>query len=114
MQLRTVPRGIPPVTPPIDARTIGVVDPFVTIQAVCAMLGLSQTPIYENSKLDPSFPKPERVTSRANRCLQSEVLAWRAALPDLQSRADAAKAIHAERTRRKASCASGADDDGAE
>lgn len=114
MPLRTLPRGMLPAMPPIEARKIGAIDPFVTIQAVCAMLGLGQTTIYEKLKRDPSFPKPKRVTSRANRWLQSEVLAWRNALPDWESPAEAAKAIRSERTRRNVSRVGGAKDDGAE
>lgn len=103
MTLRTVPRGMPPAMPPTDAPTMGAVDPFVAIQAVCAMLCLSETPIHEKLKFAPSIQKPMRVTSRANRWLQSEVLAWWAALPNWQSQAEVAKTIRVERTRRKAS-----------
>ncbi|HVW52734.1 MAG TPA: hypothetical protein VHC91_20465 [Trinickia sp.] len=93
---------------------MSIIDPFVTVQAAWTMLGFSQTPIYEKSNLDQIFPKRKRVPSRVNRRLRSEVPARRAALPNPQSQAHAAKASRAERTRRKASRVGGADDEGAE
>lgn len=70
------PNTTSPATPPLDR--------LIKLAAVCAMLGISKTTVYEKLRRDPEFPKSKRVGVRAVRWSEQAVRAWRDALPEYQ------------------------------
>lgn len=59
-------------------------DRMIDLIAVCAMLGLSKTTVYERLRHDPTFPKSKKVGIRAVRWSEQAVKAWRDALPEYE------------------------------
>ncbi|VBT28173.1 helix-turn-helix transcriptional regulator [Burkholderia pseudomallei] len=68
------------------------IDPAIDIKMVCRLLGVSRSFVYDRLLNDPGFPKPKRVSSRANRWKQSQILEYRDSLPEYCSQRDEAKA----------------------
>ena len=59
-------------------------DRMVDLIAVCSMLGISKTTIYEKLRNDPTFPNSKKVGIRAVRWSEQAVKAWRDALPEYE------------------------------
>ena len=50
-------------------------DRLLTIEAVCNVISMAKSSVYELVRLDPSFPKPIKIGNRS-RWSEAQMLAW--------------------------------------